>query len=214
MPAGLTVTALDLPALVLLTLLLEGAPQRLYAAASGARADLSWRILSGLAAFAAGAGALALASASAPNLAALAGAMAACACAAIVFSDVRYFLIPDLCTAAILAAAILDLPTTGLVRAALGAAVGALMLLVVIWIGRLRGVEAMGFGDVKLTFALGALLGPQLTLWALCGSSLLGLAWALIAFAARRRFDVVPFGALLASVGAALVLARTIGLLA
>ncbi|MDE3131888.1 MAG: hypothetical protein KGL16_12115, partial [Acidobacteriota bacterium] len=76
MLAGLPLAALEFAALICLALVLEGAPQRLYAEASGVKAGLSWRVLSGLGMFAAGAGALVL-SASAPSFTALAAATAA-----------------------------------------------------------------------------------------------------------------------------------------
>lgn len=80
-------------------------------------------------------------------------------------------------------------------NALLGAAVGAGF----IWLAgavymRVRGVEGMGFGDVKLMAMVGAFLGPKLTLLTLFGASLLGGIYGmfvlLLVFMKRlRRFS-------------------------
>ena len=57
----------------------------------------------------------------------------------------------------------------------LGVAVGAGVLWSIAWIYRkLRNVDGMGLGDVKLMAMVGAFLGPVLTVFVLCLSSLLG----------------------------------------
>lgn len=69
---------------------------------------------------------------------------------------------------------------------------------------RIRGIEAIGFGDVKLAGAVGAWLGPIDVFSALLVASLAGLAVAGVSFPRHRpgkSFDPserVPFGALLA----------------
>jgi prepilin peptidase CpaA len=87
-----------------------------------------------------------------------------------VASDVRRFRVPNLLTLPALAAALLLSPwcgTSGPLEAALGAALGFVLLLGPYAAG------GMGAGDVKALMALGAWLGPATTLGA--------AAWALIA---------------------------------
>lgn len=202
---------LEVSALVPLAVLLATMPLKLYALAGGAQTRPGWRVLNGATSLGAGAVVAMLASGG-PALEAIPAEVAACACATIIYSDLRYFLIPDLCTLAILAAGIVNAATGGLLQAAAGAAVGGLMLLLVIYIGRLRGIDGMGFGDVKLGFALGALLGPVAMAWALCLSSFLGLTWALLGYLCRRqRFDVIPYGAALAAVAIVILCLKASG---
>lgn len=54
---------------------------------------------------------------------------------------------------------------------------------------RLRGIQGMGFGDVKLLLMIGAFLGPRLTLFTICASSLSAAIIGLMMFPAilRRR---------------------------
>lgn len=57
----------------------------------------------------------------------------------------------------------------------MGAAIGSGVLYSIAWIYRkLRHVDGMGLGDVKLMAMVGAFLGPALTLFVLCTASLLG----------------------------------------
>jgi leader peptidase (prepilin peptidase) / N-methyltransferase len=76
--------------------------------------------------------------------------------------------------------------------AVLGAAIGAGF----IWLAgevylRVRGLEGMGFGDVKLMAMVGAFLGMKLTLFVLFGASLLGGIYGilvlLVVFSKRLR---------------------------
>jgi leader peptidase (prepilin peptidase)/N-methyltransferase len=65
-------------------------------------------------------------------------------------------------------------------NAILGAAVGAGTLYFIAWVYlKIRKVEGMGFGDVKLMAMAGAFLGPVLTLFVLCTASLLGGAYGI-----------------------------------
>lgn len=208
---GVAMIGLEVALLIPLTILLTAMPRRLYALAGEAQTRAGWQVLNAVTSLGAGVAVVALASGG-PALDGMPAAVAACACATIIYSDVRYFLIPDLCTLAIAGAALVNAATAGLLQAAAGSAVGGLMLLLVIYIGRLRGVEGMGFGDVKLGFALGALLGPVAMAWALCLSSLAGLAWALLAYTGgRQRFDVIPYGAALAAVAIVMLCVKVSG---
>jgi leader peptidase (prepilin peptidase)/N-methyltransferase len=69
----------------------------------------------------------------------------------------------------------IQLGVRSLANALMGAAVGSGILYAIGWIYlKLRKVDGMGFGDVKLMAMAGAFLGPSLTLFVLCTSSLLG----------------------------------------
>jgi leader peptidase (prepilin peptidase)/N-methyltransferase len=62
-----------------------------------------------------------------------------------------------------------------LANSVMGAAVGSGILYAIAWTYlKLRKVEGMGLGDVKLMAMVGAFLGPALTLLVLCTASLLG----------------------------------------
>lgn len=91
--------------------------------------------------------------------------------------------------------------------AAMGALLGAGLLLGLrtAWL-RLRGVEALGLGDVKLLLLIGAFLGPVGAFASVGIASLAGLLVAAPLLAARRiaRDTPLPFGAFLA-LGAAAV---------
>lgn len=72
----------------------------------------------------------------------------------------------------------IQLGLRSLANSLLGAAFGAGVLYGIGWIYlRLREVEGMGLGDVKLMAMVGAFLGPVLTLFVLCTASLLGGAF-------------------------------------
>lgn len=117
--------------------------------------------------------------------------------------DARHLVIPDLYSALFALAGLVGPLSPGLVPAVLGAAVGgALTAAVRAAAGRALGREAMGWGDVKLAAALGALLGPAPLLWTLAAAAGLGAG---VGLALRRREPdaVVPFGALMAPVGVA-----------
>ena len=208
---GIMTLGLEIGFLILQTLLLVALPQRLYVLAAGVYTPVGWQMLNAVTSLGSGVAVLAVANGS-PLMIVMPSAVAACACATIIYSDVRYFLIPDLCSLVILAAGVASAVTTGLLQAAAGSAVGGLMLLLVICIGRLRGIEGMGFGDVKLGFALGALLGPVAMAWALCISSFAGLAWGLLAYIGRRQgFDAIPYGAALGAVAIIMLGAKVAG---
>lgn len=73
---------------------------------------------------------------------------------------------------------------------------GSLWLVGEIW-KRLRGVEAMGLGDVKMMFAVGALLGWKLTFLAIFLGALTGAIGGMLVIAKQRDKDLqaeIPFG--------------------
>ncbi len=65
---------------------------------------------------------------------------------------------------------------------------------------RLRGVEAMGFGDVKMMAFAGAFSGPQGALFTIFGGSVVGavVGLALIPLRGRSMQSTLPFGCFLA----------------
>jgi len=78
---------------------------------------------------------------------------------------------------------------------------------------RLRGVEAMGFGDVKMLAFIGAFAGPQGALFTIFGGSVVGalVGVALIPLKGRSMKSSLPFGCFLAPAAlAALLYARQV----
>ncbi len=65
---------------------------------------------------------------------------------------------------------------------------------------RLRGVEAMGFGDVKMMAFVGAVAGPQGVLFTIFGGSVMGavVGLGLIPLKGRSMQSTLPFGCFLA----------------
>ena len=65
---------------------------------------------------------------------------------------------------------------------------------------RLRGVEAMGFGDVKMMAFVGAVAGPQGVLFTIFGGSVMGavVGLSLIPLKGRSMQSTLPFGCFLA----------------
>jgi leader peptidase (prepilin peptidase) / N-methyltransferase len=73
---------------------------------------------------------------------------------------------------------------------------GSLWLVGAIW-KRLRGVEGMGLGDVKMMFAVGALLGWRLTLLSIFLGAFSGAVIGVIVIARQKDKDLqtqIPFG--------------------
>ena len=86
-------------------------------------------------------------------------------------------------------------------HALLGVALGAgLLWLIAETYLRVRKVEGMGFGDVKLAAMFGALLGPGATLLTLFLAALAGSVWGVSLMARGRGTGqtALPFGTLLA----------------
>lgn len=89
----------------------------------------------------------------------------------------------------------------GLVMSLAGAAAGAgiLWLIIEVWL-RLRGVEAMGFGDVKMLAMVGAFLGLKLVLLTFVLSSIVGgiIGAALMAGRRAALSTALPYGTMIA----------------
>ena len=122
---------------------------------------------------------------------------------ALFWIDLDHQLLPDALTfpgTLLGVAASLAVPHGGW-HAIQGMAVGSGLLALIGWgYLRLRRIEGMGGGDVKLAAMFGAVLGWQLTLLTLFLASLAGALWGAILIA-RRRGDgltALPFGTLLA----------------
>lgn len=127
----------------------------------------------------------------------------ACAMIVLFAIDLEHQLLPNVITLpGIVAgfAASLFLPP-GLLMSLAGIAVGGglLWLIIEVWL-RLRGVEAMGFGDVKMLAMIGAFLGLKLTLLTFILSSLMGGLIGLFVVVSRRggMSTALPFGTMLA----------------
>jgi leader peptidase (prepilin peptidase)/N-methyltransferase len=89
----------------------------------------------------------------------------------------------------------------GVIDSVLGAGLGAGILLALRWVWeRLRGVEAMGLGDVKMLAMIGAFLGWRQVLVVLFLSTLTGAIVGVAMSAAKGRSLQVklPFGTFLA----------------
>jgi leader peptidase (prepilin peptidase) / N-methyltransferase len=136
-------------------------------------------------------------------------AVLAIVCLFIVETDRRHHLIPDLFVLALLALSFAqpfaDDPTTRLIGAiALGLTFLVVRYVCTMW----RGVEALGWGDVKLAFAMGAVLGP---VYGFAAIAIAGAATlTLVALHARDGAATLgaPFGVGLASATAATAIVR------
>ena len=87
--------------------------------------------------------------------------------------------------------------TLSLIGAALGALIGggSLWLMGFLW-EKLRGIEAMGFGDVKMMLMVGAFLGWRLTLLTIMMGALSGsIAGIAMMYKRGRNLQMMlPFG--------------------
>lgn len=131
----------------------------------------------------------------------------------ITLTDFRHFIIPDVLSLPAVPLGIIantvvfhgDDWFAGLNESVLGAilAAGTFYLLRAMWF-RMRGIEGLGLGDVKLAAVAGAWLGPSLLAPACLASALSGLLATLVmALLPRRRIamsDEIPFGSFIAPV--------------
>lgn len=129
--------------------------------------------------------------------------MFACAMVVLFAIDLEHQILPDVITLPGIVAGLvgsLFLPP-GLVSALLGALVGGGVLFLVgeAW-SRLRRVEAMGFGDVKMLAMVGAFLGLRLVVLTFVLSSFFGgIAGGLLILSGRGTLaSKLPFGTFLA----------------
>jgi leader peptidase (prepilin peptidase)/N-methyltransferase len=78
----------------------------------------------------------------------------------------------------------------------MGAAIGSGVLYAIAWVYlRIRKVDGMGLGDVKLMAMAGAFFGPALTLFVLCTASLLGGAFGVFVLVAVFRKRLIRYRA-------------------
>jgi leader peptidase (prepilin peptidase)/N-methyltransferase len=181
------------------------APWPLLREAAGRR--VSWIEIAGLGAVALAAGLAAAAMAAGLGQEPWRWGLLAACLAALMFADARFLVIPDLYVAALV---LLAVGWVGWLPALAGAALGGGLLLAIRWVFlRLRHVEALGLGDVKLMAALGALAGAEGVLWIIAAAAAIGIVVALL----RGRPDaggrrLAPLGAC-AAAPALVVLALT-----
>lgn len=120
---------------------------------------------------------------------------------ALMFIDLDHQLLPDALTfPGTLVAIAYALLVPGARHAILGMALGAGLLWGVgeLW-KRVRKIEAMGFGDVKLAAMFGAVLGWQLTFLTIFLAALMGSIWGAVLMwrGAGNSQTALPFGTLL-----------------
>lgn len=141
-------------------------------------ADATWLTL--LSTVAAAAVVAASATGSGPGVAVSVAAITVCALAIAAF-DARLFLIPDGLVVSLgalaLAAPFAPPPVTQLLGAA---ALGGLFLGVRLAYRRMRQIDGLGLGDVKLAAAMGLALGPERGLMAVAGAAALAAAWLVL----------------------------------
>ena len=132
----------------------------------------------------------------------------------IVYYDGRYQIIPDVLTAAVAISAGLTLwQDQQWLAHFLGAVICGGLMGLVAWVWkRTKGLDGLGFGDVKLMAALGLLLGPERGMWVLSSAALAGAVWGLALQRLRGRGQEVteapikiPLGLFLALAGGVFV---------
>jgi leader peptidase (prepilin peptidase)/N-methyltransferase len=118
---------------------------------------------------------------------------------AVAILDAKALVVADLHVVGLLVLALAGPLAHAWPAALAGAVVGGGLLWGVRWaFKRVRDVEGLGLGDVKLMIALGALAGPERVLWIIVAGCVLGLAWALV----RRGPDEGPITVPLAATSA------------
>jgi prepilin signal peptidase PulO-like enzyme (type II secretory pathway) len=133
--------------------------------------------------------------------------------AAICYFDVRYLLIPDLYSISLFVLGVFGPLAIPFSQALGGALLCGGLLGLTAWGWRIAtGEEGLGWGDIKLSGALGSLLGPEHGIWVIACGALGGAVAGLAALSWRRyRYDeqgdqqLIPFGAALSVAGAAVL---------
>lgn len=130
--------------------------------------------------------------------------------AAVVVSDLRFLTIPDLYSGALALLALVGPLAPGIFVSLVGAVFCGGLLALVAWLWKRRSaVDGLGLGDVKLAAAIGALLGPEVGLWAVTASAAAGAVLGLILQARQKDAAaplLFPYGAPLALAGAGFIL--------
>jgi leader peptidase (prepilin peptidase) / N-methyltransferase len=127
----------------------------------------------------------------------------ACALIVLFMIDLEHQILPDVITlpGIVLGVALSLVLPPGLVESLLGVVVGGGLLwgIAELWY-RLRKVEAMGFGDVKMLAMVGAWLGLKMVVLTFVLSSMMGGLVGIVLIASRRAdmATKVPFGTMLA----------------
>lgn len=118
----------------------------------------------------------------------------------IALTDGRSYIIPDQFSLGGAAVGLALAPLAGgpsMADAALGAGLGAGLLWLIAWLGRMAfGKDAMGGGDIKMMGMAGAFLGPAGVILTLFAGSLLGSV--IFGPVSLRTGALVPFGVFLA----------------
>jgi leader peptidase (prepilin peptidase) / N-methyltransferase len=126
-----------------------------------------------------------------------------CALIVLFMIDLEHQILPDVITlpGIVIGLALSLFLPPGLVESLLGAVVGGGLLwgIAELWY-RLRKVEAMGFGDVKMLAMVGAWLGIKMVMLTFVLSSMMGGLVGIVLIASRRAdmATKVPFGTMLA----------------
>lgn len=128
---------------------------------------------------------------------------------AIIYVDARWLVIPDVYSIALAVLGLTDPNGPGLLASMEGAAVcGALFFIVYRAFRGSSEAGGMGFGDVKLAAAIGALFGPLHAMWVIAGSAIVSVIMALSIKRVRPASEgplMFPYGAAMAG-GAILAL--------
>lgn len=130
-------------------------------------------------------------------------------CLLIIETDRRHQLIPDPLTVAVLVLALVSpFGDSAQIRLLGAVSLGLTFLLIRQTVTAIRGVEALGWGDVKLAVAMGALLGP---FYGFAAVAVAGAATLVVMVTGARGGAVAlgaPFGIGLAAATAAVAIIR------